>query len=615
MNKILYYMICAVLLLASCTEEMDIQLSQGTEKVIVSVAADTQYTNVSTPMATTRSTTMSRYIMEVYADADYSIPAKVLQNGVYRRVQTTSEFVLALNKDVNYYCLLWADTGDGCYNADDLKSISLCDNTKAVSEAYYAKITLGKENAQKVTLKRAVAQVKLKDKNDVEAGKILNLQYSEPSQLNLLTGEVNQERQTERRVSTLQTDANGVMAEFYMLAPPKETKFSLTFNYSSEEPKVVSDIPFQANYITEVTGNYGGEHESQYPSNAMVFVIDLTNYDNTYILPFSNSAKSTGNYTLTVDWGDGSEILSISPKTSLQKELITHTFPERKKYVIVITSSEEDGTKEQMPAFKPGSSYYYGDVNNNALKLEEMKTPMLCTGNGTKDFSGCFENCKNLSNIPAGLFEKNPQVTGFNGCFKNCVLLQTIPEGLFAEKTGATKFEQCFYGCEKLQTIPENLFAEIGKVEKFYNTFYGCTSLTAIPAKLFEKNISVLSFSGCFNSCSSLQTIPELLFAKNTEVSNFESCFKSCTKVQLNSNIFCDEAAEKQTRFLNKSVKFDSCFEGCASANTDGGTAPALWSYGYDTGTVTNVNCFKDVTNVNNYNEIPEAWGGATASN
>lgn len=591
MNKILYYMICAVLLLASCTEEMDMQLSQGTEKVIVSVAADTQYTNVSTPMATTRSTAMSRYIMEVYADADYSIPAKVLQNGVYRRVQTTSEFVLALNKDADYYCLLWADTGDGCYNANDLKNISLCDNTKAVSEAYCAKTALRKENAQTVTLKRAVAQVKLKDKTGVDAGKTLVLQYSEPSQLNLATGEVTQERQTERDVVTKQTDANGVLTEFYMLATQTKENFSLTFNYSSEEPKVVSNISFQANYITEVTGNYGGEHEPQYPSNAMVFVIDLTKYDKTYILPFSKSfKKNAGNYTLTVDWGDGSPKTILNPQAEVTQALITHEFSEQKKYTITITSSEKDGTKEQMPVFKPGSSYYYGDINNNALKLEEMKTPMLCTGKGSpKDnFSECFKGCKNLRAIPATLFVNNPQVVNFGSCFAACESLQTIPEQLFTLNKMATNFERCFEACIALTTIPGKLFAENMKAEKFYY---------------------------CFSKCSELTTIPEQLFVNNGAATNFGYCFHSCTKVQLNSNIFCNEATEKQTRFLNKSVKFDSCFEGCASANTDGGTAPALWSYEYGTGTVTNVNCFKGVTNVNNYNEIPEAWGGATASN
>lgn len=584
MNKILYYMICAVLLLASCTEEMDMQLSQGTEKVIVSVAADTQYTNVSTPMATTRSTTMSRYIMEVYADADYSIPAKVLQNGVYRRVQTTSEFVLALNKDADYYCLLWADTGDGCYNANDLKNISLCENTKAVSEAYCAKTILGKGNAQTVTLKRAVAQVKLKDKTGVDAGKTLVLQYSEPSQLNLSTGNFTQERQTERNVVTKQTDANGVLTEFYMLAPQTEEKFSLTFNYSGEEPKVVSAISFQANYITEVTGNYGGEYEPQYSS--MAFVIDLTKYDNTYILPFSETLKKTGNYTLTVDWGDGSQNTILNPQTAVTQDLITHEFSERKKYTITITSSEEDGAKEQMPAFKPGSSYYYGDVNNNASKLEEMITPMLCTGQN--NFSECFKGCKNLKTIPATLFVNNLQVVNFGNCFAVCESLQTIPEQLFTLNEQATNFERCFEACIALTTIPRKLFAGNIKAQKFFN---------------------------CFSRCSELTTIPEQLFVNNKVATDFDSCFKSCTKVKLNSNIFCDEAAEKQTRFLNKSVKFNSCFEGCASANTDGGTVPALWSYEYGTGTVTNVNCFKGVTNVNNYSEIPEMWGGATASN
>lgn len=625
MNKILYYIMCAVLLLAGCTEETDTLLPQSTGKVTVSMTADTQYANESAPMATTRATTISRYVMEVYTDEGCTIPAPVFADNGNHKEQTSADFVLTLDKNQSYHCLLWADAGDGVYTVTDLKAVTLADATKEASEAYYAKAALEHKDAQTVTLKRAVTLVKLKDKNGVDAGKTLNLKYSQPSQLNLQTGAITQETQISRDVTTQQTAAGEVITEFYMPASQAETSFSLTFNYDGEGEEVVADIPLQANYTTGVTGEY----KKQLPPDFMTFTIDLTNCsDKLYILPFENGI--TGNYTLTINWGDGKEE-TIAPQTSISAGNIRHTFAENKEYVIAITSSQGDATKAQMPAFKPGNSY----TNNNNYRLKAMKTPMLNI-EGTS-LQNCFDNCGILIEIPATLFEKNPQVTDFSNCFRGCTSLPAIPEGLFSMNEEATNFNYCFYNCKALTNIPATLFEKNTQATSFKSCFEFCSALTEIPATLFERNTQTTSFIACFKGCSALaaipatlfatntqatsfercfytctdlKEIPNLLFAKNKSVSNFVECFSNCKSAKLNSNIFCDETTEKATRFLNMTINFSYCFQSCASSGSDPkGTAPALWNYEYGSGTITKKYCFKNINNsVSNYSAIPTEW-------
>lgn len=630
MNKILYYIMCAILLLAGCTEETDTLLPQSTGKVTVSMTADTQYVNESAPMATTRATTISRYVMEVYTDESCTIPAPVFEDNGNHKEQTSADFVLTLNKNQSYHCLLWADAGDGVYTVTDLKAVTLADATKEASEAYYAKAALEHKDAQTVTLKRAVTLVRLKDKNGVDAGKTLNLKYSQPSQLNLQTGAITQETQVSRNVTTQQTAAGEVITEFYMPASQAKTSFSLTFNYDGEGEEVVTDIPLQANYTTGVTGEY----KKQSSPDFMTFTIDLTSYtdDKTFILPFGKSDR-TGNYTLTIDWGDGNEE-AIAPETTLPTSGVSHTFAENKEYTITITSSQGDVSKVQMPAFMPG--YYHNTTKYNSRKLKAMNTPMLNTGDTY--FLNCFYGCQALTTIPATLFNKNPQVTVFTSCFSNCLSLQDIPEQLFAMNEKATTFTNCFSSCGSITTIPATLFAANTQAVHFSGCFSYCTALTkvpdalfatntqvtdfdkcftycsdltTIPAKLFEKNTLVTDFDKCFEGCSALTEIPNLLFATNKSATNFRYCFSGCKKAKLNPNIFCDEATGKTTRFPDMTIDFTYCFKSCAynlSTSSAAGTAPALWEYTYGSGTITKTDCFESVYTVSNYSAIPTEW-------
>ena len=86
--------------------------------------------------------------------------------------------------------------------------------------------------------------------------------------------------------------------------------------------------------------------------------------------------------------------------------------------------------------------------------------------------------------------------------------------------------------------------------------------------------------------------------------------FPATIFLQINKNIFCNEATEIETRFANMTVSFSGMFEDRSIE----GTAPSLWKYNYSN--VHGANCFKMSNFITSYSkltnggEIPVEWGG-----
>ncbi|MGL5958424.1 MAG: hypothetical protein ACRCZZ_07530, partial [Phocaeicola sp.] len=199
----------------------------------------------------------------------------------------------------------------------------------------------------------------------------------------------------------------------------------------------------------------------------MSFSIETENAGHEYCLPFGAIGR-TGNYELTVDWGDGTDSLSIPTGASLAGG-ITHTYEKAGSYTITITSSEKDVKKAQMPKV----SWRYDKL------LKSIDTPLLNTA--ATDFKSVFYSCTFLSSIPAGLFKYNTAATDFGDAFYNCRSLSSLPADLFKYNTAATDF---------------------------LNVFRECTSLSSLPVALFKYNTAVANFQSAFNSCISLSSIP-----------------------------------------------------------------------------------------------------------
>lgn len=277
-----------------------------------------------------------------------------------------------------------------------------------------------------------------------------------------------------------------------------------------------------------------------------------------YPLPFVDNVR-TGDYTLRIDWGDGSQVSQIEPHTLL-KEIVWHQYAYPPLYraqyrTITITSSQHDPAREQMPPIT--FSRHTRDC------LISIDTPLPNTG--ATSFEACFYGCQLLSRIPSDLFINHPKAENFAFCFMAYSRLDTIPDGLFDHNPLARNFSYCFssdhtsygYSYHTLKHIPENLFAHNPLAEDFSYCFYGCWKFESIPEGLFAHNARARNFSHCFalREGSALTSIPEGLFAHCPAAEDFSYCFSECGSVtSLPEKLFAGNPAARN---------FSHCFERC----------------------------------------------------
>lgn len=107
-----------------------------------------------------------------------------------------------------------------------------------------------------------------------------------------------------------------------------------------------------------------------------------------------------------------------------------------------------------------------------------------------------------------------------------------------------------------------------------------------------------------FRNCYGLVTLPDSLFSTlSTGATDFTSTFQGCSSLTaIPSDIF-DSQKSSATTFTNT-------FKGCTALD---GNAPELWDSGVWTAVVSNADCFDGCTGLDNYADIPSAWGGGGA--
>ena len=286
----------------------------------------------------------------------------------------------------------------------------------------------------------------------------------------------------------------------------------------------------------------------------MRFTVDTsfsTDGSKSFTIPFHQGKTPA---EITVDWGDGTEPTTVAEGIYITNpsETLKHIYSTddpHSIYTISIYSSQIDETYPQIMKFS-----FNAEILKGAEKLISIETPLLNTGEET--FIGCFYECKNLTEIPAGLFSKNTIVTNFSQCFYGCTSLKTIPGELFNGNTKVTNFKECFTECTSLTEIPAGLFDKNTKVTNFNKCFSGCTSLTVIAPKQFDFNVEVSSFNKCFYDCKSLTEIPDELFKENTKVGSFSQCFYGCKSLKtIPGGVFSGSTEAKD---------FSGCFTGCS---------------------------------------------------
>lgn len=656
MKKILFLsMLAALVGFASCskTDEMSNGPQADEQRATFTVEA---------PAATrANATALTRYVAEAYAGKDLTATPQRVEN-------STGSLTLTLKKDTEYTVLFWADkgtAGDAIATSGDYYDATALQDVKVNSAAYATAATPAYCLAMSfnsndfaanktVVLKNATAQINFVEAAGLaEAGNSLTVKYSSGGKLNVATGKIveigTEISRTYDNIGKIEKDKT--LVTDYILAPLGEKRIlNLKVTLNSETEKVITNVPLQQSYKTNIKGQYSNMYSSVFTiSNEMDDYVDNPDMDlipsmkltvdtrkntnntsdATFILPLQTTLSG---YALKVDWGDGNTD-EFADGTVLAQANMTHTYAAAGVYQITIGSSQEDVTNVQMPKIDFYNNYV---VNENPAKLISLDTPLLnmytydfmfcfegCknltsisatlfeNNTATADFTRCFNGCTGLTTLPAGLFEKNTAATNFTQCFFRCTGLTSIPAGLFEKNTAATTFTNCFGRCTGLTTLPATLFEKNPLVTNFYSCFSGCTGLTTLPATLFEKNTAAGSFGSCFDGCTGLTSIPAGLFEKNTEATYFDGCFDGCTKAVLNSDIFCSEASDKTTRFAGKTMGFSGCFKDCGSDSSvaagAGGVAPELWTYTMDISS-TKPGCFTNVTKVTNAASIPAGW-------
>ena len=245
MKKILSLMLGIATMFASCSQNEELPSeNNSTKQVTFSLSTGSQ--------AQTRAAGSLRYVMAIY---DASGTSEVVAEQEF----TSNTFAVRLDPGT-YTCLFWADYGSTNYNATNLKSVALQDAATEL-DAFFAKkdITVSGGAAVNVTLNRAVAKVVLKETDRLEAGSIA-VKYDGFKGFDVSNGTgLNSSTLTKTlsfaSVITGSAASPTEVGSFLLLANPTERVLNdFKVKYNSESEKTITNVPVQANYVTNING-------------------------------------------------------------------------------------------------------------------------------------------------------------------------------------------------------------------------------------------------------------------------------------------------------------------------------------------------------------------------
>ncbi|MFI3263757.1 MAG: hypothetical protein SNG38_02090 [Rikenellaceae bacterium] len=249
MKKCFLLLGAVIIFMASCINEKTIVPNGDT--MAVQLQIETGET-----MAT-RTDAVSRYVVEAFLDDTYTTPAPIF-DGENSIETATGLLTLVLDAEEDYYFLMWADNGES-YNADDLTAVSLIDG-EAMSEAWQGTLTIpnnATEFTHSVTLKRAIAKINFFEINEFCSPE-LTVDYSAYTAFNVASGEPAGET-SDLSVTYIYSDSvSGVLNNepLYIFAPVEvATVMDLQFT-DVDESFSLTNIPIQANYVTNLCGHY-----------------------------------------------------------------------------------------------------------------------------------------------------------------------------------------------------------------------------------------------------------------------------------------------------------------------------------------------------------------------
>ena len=267
-RNFLFALVGIIAMLTSCNkEEVGSLVTNKTTSFNVSVDG-----GVKTRAAVTD---LTRYVMEVYKGTTATgTPEMHIE-------QATGTFTdMLLDNGQEYTVLFWADYGtpstDGTnnaaneYNATDLKAAQVAAGKQPTKAAYagVSKFTVGTTDEAvytNVTLTHAVAQVNfVQTESLTSATNTLTVSYPESYSLNVGDNAVTKINGAITHTFAYNQKTAGTLGTSYIIAAtgtPK-TVMDVTATLNSETPIVVSNVPFERNYKTNISGAYSSKYST-----------------------------------------------------------------------------------------------------------------------------------------------------------------------------------------------------------------------------------------------------------------------------------------------------------------------------------------------------------------
>ena len=184
-------------------------------------------------------------------------------------------------------------------------------------------------------------------------------------------------------------------------------------------------------------------------------------------------------YDATIDWGDGSNPLTVAPGTGSVTKL----------YSVGTYQVRVSGT------FAPEIIL---NSNQNIVSVENLGTLGYVT------LSSMFLDCQNLVSFNAGNTDTS-SVTSLLGMFTDCISLSSANVSTL-DTSNVTIINSMFQGCNSLTTLVLSNW-DTSNVGYFVSAFRGCTSLETLllPDNFVTSN--ALQITSVFYDCQSLQSL------------------------------------------------------------------------------------------------------------
>lgn len=358
-------------MLASCSQnEEPLAAGDRLQSVTFHLAADGS--DLQTRAAST--VAINRYVMEVY-DQDGNTPVNVFGE-THRKEQTTPSFTFVLDRTKTYRCLFWADRAAAdIYDVSNLKAVTLKQNQKAIESSFYAAKTVsGNATVYAVTLSRAVAKIRLGEKDCIKGGSTLVATYQANTTFNVMDGALGQPADCTVTFD-IATEITGtadvptqVGEPFYMLAPDDESNVTtFKFQLNDEPEKTVDNVPVRANYSVFIRGEFSNLTEKAFAVTA----------EDGWATPETDMPLDPG-YTLSTD-ADGKKTYNVYNATGLlawNEALATDA-------TINLTLTKDI----VMPAVAPGAGgnwtcadiIYTGTIEGNGHKIKGLVVDDITT--------------------------------------------------------------------------------------------------------------------------------------------------------------------------------------------------------------------------------------------